>query len=130
MNSKDNLLLWSNRTQFCFYFTGVIVERMVSWFIYATRLHQLKILTERLSILNSPSNLVFFFCDVLVCLNNANGSICKSRCDNCTMPGAGGGNGRKRRSLGENGFDSGSNTSLSLLVPFQQKNKTKEKVFT
>lgn len=72
-------------------------------------------------ILNSPNNLVFFFCDVLVCLNNANGSICEDRCDNCTEPGAGGGNGRKRRSLEENGYDSGSNTYSLAAGPFSVK---------
>lgn len=71
-------------------------------------------------ILNSANNLVFFFCDVLVCLNNGNGSICEDRCSNCTTPPAGG-NGRRRRSLDENGYDSGSNTYSLAVGPFSVK---------
>jgi len=71
-------------------------------------------------ILNSSNNLVFFLCDVIVCLNNGNSSICEDRCNNCTAPGAGG-NGRKRRSLGENGYDLGSNTYSLAVGPFSVK---------
>ena len=71
-------------------------------------------------ILNSSNNLVFYFCDVIVCLNNANGSICEDRCDNCTVQGVGG-IGRKRRSLEENGYDSGSNTYSLAVGPFSVK---------
>lgn len=71
-------------------------------------------------ILNSPNNLVFFFCDVIVCLNDGNGSICEDRCSNCTIPPAGG-NGRRRRSLDENGYDSGSNTYSLAVGPFSVK---------
>ena len=47
-------------------------------------------------------------------------SICEERCNDCTAP-AGGGNGRRRRSLDENGYDSGSNTYSLAVGPFSVK---------
>lgn len=73
-------------------------------------------------ILNSPTDFVFFFCDVIVCLEKANASLCTDRCNNCTA-GSNGGS-RKRRSVEEESdykYDQGSNTFSLVVGPYLVK---------
>lgn len=73
-------------------------------------------------ILNSPTDFVFFFCDVIVCLEKANASLCTDRCNNCTA-GSNGGS-RKRRSVEEESdykYDPGSNTFSLVVGPYLVK---------
>ena len=112
----------SSRTQFCLYTSHRCNSGTDDTLVYqcdtTSPIQDFDLNAFR--VLNASNNLVFFFCDLIVCLNNANGSICEDRCDNCTLP-SGGGNGRKRRSLEENGYDSGSNTYSLAIGPFSVK---------
>lgn len=73
-------------------------------------------------ILNSPDEFVFFFCDVIVCLEKAEASLCTDRCNNCTAGSTGAS--RKRRSAEEKpGYDPGSNTFSLVVGPYLVKEK-------
>ena len=73
-------------------------------------------------ILNSPDDFVFFFCDVIVCVEKANASLCTDRCSACSA----GSTGRRRRSLeaeSGDGYDPGSKRFSLVVGPYLVKEK-------